>query len=55
MRVLLSRASWDEYVDKDLSQLYIGLLRINKIYNEVRKDPEQYRSCLLYTSDAADE
>ncbi|PWV37520.1 MAG: hypothetical protein DJ555_01845 [Desulfurococcaceae archaeon] len=47
MGVLLSRASWDEYVDKDLSQLYIGLIRINKIYNEVRKDPEQYRSFLL--------
>ena len=47
MRVLLSQTSWEDYVDKDLLQLYIALTRINRIYHEVSRNPDLYRSLLL--------
>lgn len=47
MGVLLDRGMWDKYVLEDLASLYIGLMRVRRIYEEVRRDPEPYRSFLL--------
>ncbi len=47
MGVLLNRGMWNRYVIEDLASLYIGLIRVRRIYEEVRRDPEPYRSFLL--------
>lgn len=47
MGVLLDKRMWDKYILEDLASLYIGLIRIRRIYEEVRRDPEPYRSFFL--------
>ena len=47
MGVLLNKGMWNKYVIEDLASLYIGLIRVRRIYEEVSRNPEPYRSFLL--------
>jgi hypothetical protein len=47
MGILLESEGWARYVDEDLASIYMSLIRVLKIYEEIKGDPEPYKQFFI--------